>query len=110
MTKISVTLTFKNDSSIYVSNDKGIGFVVKPDEGAIKASDVFKLFDNGADVCYECNNQAIEPANGHNLTKEQLMFNDCLELIQSVIDSVNQKIEVFRESQKEGQEGSEDKA
>ena len=52
MTKISVTLTLKSDSSIYVSNDKGIGFVVKPDEGAIKASDVFKLFDNGADVCF----------------------------------------------------------
>lgn len=107
MTKISVTLTLKEDSSIYISNSKEAFLIVKPNEATIKASDIFKLFDNGSDVSYECENQAIAPADGENLNKEQLMFNDCLELIKNIVESVNQKIATFRESQKEDEEQSE---
>ena len=80
---------------------------VNPSEGTIKASDIFKLFNNGTDVIYACENQAITPPNNQNLTKEQQMFNDGLELIQSIIESVNQKIATFIESQKEDEEKGE---
>lgn len=98
MKKIEITIS-KNESEIYISNSEKLTIAIDTNNGTLKASDVFRLFDNGTDVLYECKTSKIEEESGLNLSKVDLMFNDCLELICSIIASVNQKIIDFNEDQ-----------
>lgn len=99
MTKISITIIIKDDSIIQIANSNETLLNVKLDEGVIKASEIFQLFDNGIDVSYECQQKPLVAEEGHNLTRCQLIYNDCLELIHDIISSINQKILDFNKPQ-----------
>lgn len=95
MKRIKITTKIE-ESMICVSNSKNKCININPDNGTIKATDVFALFDNGIDVIYECDDKAIAAPDGKNLDKIALMYNDCLELINNIISAVNDKLKVLQ--------------
>ena len=104
MTKITIKVKNDSNTQLLVSNSNDINVAVKMDDGSLKASDVFKLFDNGVDVEYECSNEKVSATEGQNLSRVELMYNDCLELINSIIKSVNQKIVEFQKNKEDEKE------
>lgn len=95
MKKIKITIKIK-ESKICVSNSENKCIEINPENGTIKATDVFVLFDNGIDVIYECEDKAIIAQNGKNLDKISLMYNDCLELINDIINAINDKLKALQ--------------
>lgn len=91
MKKITMAISLTEEQKISISNGEK---EVKLDSsnGTLKASEVFTLFDNGSDVAYECNDVEKVPEEGKNLTSEESMFNDALDLINSIITSINTAI------------------
>ena len=92
MKKIKLLIEKRGDSHISISNSLGKEVLIDLKNGILNASNVFSLFDNGLDVLYECSALKIVESDKP-LSKSDLMFNDCLDLIISIYQSINTKIE-----------------
>lgn len=92
MRKIKLLIEKRGDSHIVIANSLGNEFLIDVENGILNASNVFTLFDNGLDVQYECSALKIVESDKP-LSKSDLMFNDCLDLMTSIYQSINTKID-----------------
>lgn len=92
MKRIEISVCLLENGTVQIKNSENVSLSI-PSDNTLKATDVFKLFNNGLDVNYICNSERIIPPFGTNLNKMQIVYNDCLGLINDIKDSINGKIE-----------------
>lgn len=91
MRRIEINVCLLEDNTVQIKNSENISISI-PSDNTLKATDVFKLFNNGLDVVYVCDSERIIAPSGTNLNKMQIVYNDCLGLINDIKDSINAKI------------------
>ena len=91
MRRIEINVCLLEDNTVQIKNSENISISI-PSDNTLKATDVFKLFNNGLDVVYVCDSERIIAPSGTNLNKMQIVYNDCLGLINDLKDSINAKI------------------
>lgn len=89
MKRIDIHLELSEDQDLVVSSSEGKKCIVTRDERTLKATDLFALFDDGADVEYFCENVKKD---AQNLSQMEIIYNDCLDVLLAIVASINGEI------------------